>query len=395
MKWIKKPLFEKLIFCLFAVIPTSFILVSGWPSEVHGFSYEFHHEISGWATFEPDRDDEISVGLRYLPVITFEHTVPNKVDIDAEMSVNAYEIARYDPPEPGEYHGKLKPYRAWLRCSTDQFEIRAGLQKINFGSAVLLRPLMWFDQIDPRDPLQLTNGVYGLLGRYYFLNNANIWLWGLYGNDDPKGWETDRTDDDHPEMGGRVQIPFYTGEIALAYHHRKAMVDLTPAGNLTLQNESTPENRIGIDGKWDLGVGVWFESVWIHQNTDTLDRSYRRFITAGLDYTFDWGNGLHVIAEHLVAAVTEKPFSGGERSNISALSISYPLGLIDNLSAIVNYDWEARHWFRYAAWQRTYDDWNLFLMGFWNPSEFSLFGENEERLEITGKGVRVMVVYNH
>ena len=34
-----------------------------------------------------------------------------------------------------------------------------------------------------------TNGVNALLGRYYFNNNANIWLWGLYGNEDPRGFD--------------------------------------------------------------------------------------------------------------------------------------------------------------------------------------------------------------
>ncbi len=390
----KQP-FKGLSFHLFSIVPAIFIFVGGWTGGVYGFSYEFHSEISGWATFEPDRDDEISIGLRFLPVFTFEHTIPQQINIDAEMSANAYGIARYETTEPGEYHGKLKPYRAWLRASTDQMEIRAGLQKINFGSAILLRPLMWFDQIDPRDPLQLTSGVYGLLGRYYLLNNTNIWLWGLYGNDDLKGWETDATDDDHPEMGGRVQLPFYTGEIALAYHYRKAMVDPVTPGSSNNQTESISENRIGIDGKWDLGVGVWFESVWIHQNTDALERPYRRLMTVGLDYTFDWGNGLNANAEHLVTATAKRPFDKGETSNISALSVSYSLGLIDTLSAIVNYDWEAQHWFRYGAWQRTYDDWNLFMMGFWNPSKFSPFIEDEERPEITGKGMRVMIVYNH
>ena len=67
----------------------------------------------------------------------------------------------------------------------NKLHIEPGLQKINFGSATMLRPLMWFDQVDPRDPLQLTDGVWGVLGRYYFLNNANIWLWGLYGNKNP------------------------------------------------------------------------------------------------------------------------------------------------------------------------------------------------------------------
>ena len=85
--------------------------------------------------------------------------------------------------------------------------VRGGLQKINFGSANLLRPLMWFDQIDPRDPLQLTDGVWGILGRYYFLNNANIWVWGLIGNDQRKGWEVIPSVKNKPEFGFRVQMP--------------------------------------------------------------------------------------------------------------------------------------------------------------------------------------------
>ena len=56
-------------------------------------------------------------------------------------------------------------------------ENRLGLQKIDFGSALLIRPLQWFNQIDPRDPLRLTNGVYGILFRQYFNDNSNIWLW--------------------------------------------------------------------------------------------------------------------------------------------------------------------------------------------------------------------------
>ena len=110
----------------------------------------------------------------------------------------------------------------WVKFSGDQFELRAGLQKINFGSAQMFRPLMWFDRIDPRDPLQLTDGVYGLLARYYFLNNANIWLWGLYGDDKIKGWELIPSKKNSIEYGGRVQLPLYTGEIAATYHHRTA-----------------------------------------------------------------------------------------------------------------------------------------------------------------------------
>ena len=42
-------------------------------------------------------------------------------------------------------------------------------QKMNFGSAIILRCLTWFNSIDPRDPLQATDGKTGPLLRYYFL----------------------------------------------------------------------------------------------------------------------------------------------------------------------------------------------------------------------------------
>ncbi len=395
MKRIKKQPLQNFACCLFAIVPIAIILVGACPNGAFGFTYEFHGELAGWVTFEPDRDDEISVGLRYIPALTFEQQLTEAIRIDSEMSINAYETGRFDTPESGEYHGKLKPYRAWLRSATAQLELRAGLQKINFGSATLLRPLMWFDRIDPRDPLQLTDGVYSVLGRYYFLNNANIWLWGLYGNDETKGWETDITDDDHPEFGGRIQTPLSTGELAFSFHHRKALVEGDQDGSPRPSSTSVPENRVGIDGKWDMGVGFWFEGVLIHQDSDTLNAPYRRFLNIGVDYTFDWGNGVNVIVEHLVAAATEKPLGTGKKSTISALSISYPLGLIDRISTILNFDWETHRWFRYAAWQRTYDNWNFYLMGFLNPSEVQLFGENNERPEINGNGVRIMVVYNH
>ena len=85
-----------------------------------------------------------------------------KYSINSEISLNSFGSGMIHAFDDIDTDGTLKPYRMWLRLSTSQLEIRAGLQKINFGSAALLRPLMWFDRIDPRDPLQLTDGVYGL-----------------------------------------------------------------------------------------------------------------------------------------------------------------------------------------------------------------------------------------
>ena len=53
---------------------------------------------------------------------------------------------------------------------------------------------------------------------------------------------------------------------------------------------------------------------------------------AGADYTFGLGNGLNVMAEHMLIWNGEKPFDMTERRHMSALSVNYPLGLWNNLS---------------------------------------------------------------
>ena len=104
---------------------------------------------------------------------------------------------------------------------------------------------MWFDRIDPRDPLQLTDGVWALLLRYFFLNNANIWLWGLYGNDDVKGWEFLPTVKDDIEFGGRIQVPVPLGELGLSYHHRRADVNRGIDQLLLTLPRHVPRTRTG------------------------------------------------------------------------------------------------------------------------------------------------------
>ena len=60
-----------------------------------------------------------------------------------------------------------------------------------------------------------------------------------------------------------------------------------------------PEDRIALDGKWDLGVGLWFEAVWTRQAWTAAPWKSQRALNLGTDYTFGLGNGLHVLAEHL------------------------------------------------------------------------------------------------
>ena len=175
--------------------------------QANDFSYTFQGQASAWITGVPERSYISQAGIRYIPDLFIEQPLSNSILADAELSINTYLTTDINDWKTSNELAKLKAYRLWLRLTTNQFEARVGLQKINFGSATLFRPLRWFDKIDPRDPLKLTDGVYGLLMRYYFEDNTNIWLWGLYDNNEIKGWEILPTKDNGIEFGGRIQTP--------------------------------------------------------------------------------------------------------------------------------------------------------------------------------------------
>jgi hypothetical protein len=255
---------------------------------------------------------------------------------------------------------------------------------------------MWFDRVDPRDPLQITDGVYGLLARYYFKNNANLWLWGLHGNDKTKGWEYFASDKEKPELGGRYQFPLPKGEGGICFHSRTA--DLNSFFPDTILNESRTftQNKYGLDGKWDIGIGLWFEYVLKENKITRQPRPYHheQALNVGIDYTFGLGNGLGAITEFFYMGQSDKLFGNDTHVEFSVLSLDYPISLIDKVSTIIYYNWEDNHWYRFINFQRSYDYWSFYLLAFWNPEEFELFNVRSEQNIFSGKGFQFMTVYN-
>src|SRR5664279_5529682 len=231
--------------------------------------FKLKGQVDAYAGLNFSNPVQFQTGARFMPTLSIGKTFKNNLKFDSELSFDSYLNYHFAGSVNDISDSKIKPYRLWVRLSAERFELRAGLQKINFGSASVLRPLMWFDHIDPRDPLQLTDGVYGLLGRYYFQNNANAWLWVLWGNDKTKGWETVPSSGKFPEFGGRMQFPVPKGEVAFSYHHRTPDLGsvLTPPGYHGIQ--TYPEDKIGLDGKWDIGPGVWAEYSLTHSRPDS------------------------------------------------------------------------------------------------------------------------------
>lgn len=373
-------------------------------------SLVFKGELISWLNVNPANELPFAAGLRYLPQLNYRLPLPtprhsaatahrqpralrgNRL-FDIEASANIFANANFRPFDSLRTNGLLKPYRLWARYSGPQWEVRAGLQKINFGSAILLRPLMWFDQIDPRDPIQFTDGVWGVLGRYYFLNNANLWLWGLYGNHQRRGWDLAPTSSRRPEWGGRFQQPLPKGEMALSVHHRQA--DTRSLESLMPAHAAAPETRLGFDVKMDWAVGCWLEASWTANHRDLGAYRHQEMLNLGIDYTWGIGNGLYMAAEQLLVSYDEQAFRFSRTNSLSLLSLSYPIGFFDNLGAMVYYDWSNDALYRFVNWRKQWNNATLFVMAYWNPQDSRLPTQSSTQNPYSGAGVQIIFLWNH
>ena len=118
-------------------------------------------------------------------------------------------------------------------------------------------------------------------------------------------------------------------------------------------------------------------------------------LNLGMDYTFDLGNGLNVLAEYIRIDASGKLLKSGKPSSLVSLSLNYPLGLLDNLGAMFYYDWTNENAYRFINWQRTYDQWSFYIMGFWNPNEFKIYQNQQNQNLFAGKGFQFMIIFNH
>lgn len=325
----------------------------------------------------------VTIGGRYLPKLDGSLTFSG-AKLDAEVSADIKGSAQLSPDHDRSSRKEIALYRAWVRLTTDRSEARLGRQQINFGTGNLLRPLQWFDRIDPRDPLSLSPGQWGLVSKIYFSGNDNLWLWGLYGNRDLRRWEYERTCSRCPEYGGRLEWSLPRGEMALAAHRR--WVEATPA-------QRRPEHRLGLEGKWDLGPGIWGEACWIGRRPEADRLFQRKIFMGGADYTFGLGTGLYLSGEHLVLSDGASFAEFTDNRQLSALSAVYHPSLGDQLKLISFFDWRAGQPYFFFDWGREIGRLTLHLMAFWSS-------RGQDRAAVSyqdfgSRGLGLMAVFNH
>lgn len=376
----------------FTVVFSIVLLISNGVQSQIIDSIQIAGKASPWANYNFNQPLSLHTGIRFIPQLNFE-IKQKHTKIDFEVSAHINGAMGIKPFDSLTHSASIKPYRAWLRYSSNQWELRLGLQKINFGSANMLRPLMWFDRLDPRDPMQLTDGVWALLGRYYFLNNANIWLWLVKPSNKPKTWEIFPSNTNFPEAGGRLQWPVKKGEIGFSFHRRVADSRKNQLG--VEEFEKVNENRFGLDGKWDVLTGLWFEVSNIRLQKSLGPLTNQTIINVGTDYTFNIGHGLTAIFEQIAFTSSEKPFQYSNSSMFSGLTMTYPLNMLDNLQAIIFYDWHNNNSYNFVHFKRIYSKFEINLMAYWNPENYLMPHQRNTQNMFAGKGVQLMLVYSY
>jgi len=320
--------------------------------------------------------------LNYKPKLDLLVLQKDSWFIDSEITGELYFNSYVNDKKVLE-RKNLRFYRGWFRYSDNRSELRIGRQKINFGTAHILRSLQWFDRIDPRDPQQNTSGIDALLFRYYFPNNANFWLWTVLADEHLKGIEIIRSEDNSLELGGRLEYPFEYCESAVTFHSRQLDAEF---------NDKIRENRFGIDSRWDSFLGYWIElSLSFYDKSDLIPELSKN-VTVGADYTIPFLDGIYILAEHSLFSISDNGlFSSSSETSATALNLSYNLNIFSGLNSILLYNWDNQDLSAYFSYTLSFDYLDLVFSLFSNPS---LLEPNYDQINYDGSSFQLRAIYN-
>jgi len=281
--------------------------------------------------------------LSYIPTLSTYYELSQGKMVDLEWT---YRFGRSYIGDSLEEHYK-KPYRGWLRYSTQRIEARLGLQKVSFGPARVLRPLAWFDTIDPRDPIVQTEGVEAFRLRFFPSNSLALWTWIMQDVSDTLSY------------GGRGELSTSLGEWGLTLH----------------QDTDVSNTQVGIDFRYDGFIGFWNESVMIKSDNIEID-----MITVGVDYTLPIASGVLIMTESMFRSSKQNTTTSDQ--TFTAFMASLPVGMFHNVMLISSLDWDENNTYNYLRWSSTYDNFSINCMASINTNE-------------AGNSFQLMFIYNH
>ena len=327
----------------------------------------------------------------YIPTLSIypDHKFLNNLDFEAAFNLQANFEGLFGADEGNNYHDR-DIHRLWARYSTENIELRYGIQKIAFGPGLILRPLRWFDSLDEKDPTGQTEGVTAVRIKYF----------GGYGIT-YMGWLIHPENSEISSRGGRIEIPIIgLAEMGASYHHRQAysLNKIPPRSGIPLVYVTSSEDRYSLDFRADVVIGLWSEVLMSKSSQDRFGAPFDRNIyMVGGDYTFPLGNGIYFLVEHMIDQLKPKVLLKDVQTEFSAIMVNYPIGVFDNITLIAEYDWDGDRRFNFIKYSRVYDNYDFNLIFAFNPEKDEFSKEELELSSFTqlGNSVELLIIYNH
>ena len=345
------------------------IIVSAQPYSIKGQFW-----VSGMTSNDVSSGQStVESNIGYIPTLSLFRALDNSRLLDIELS---YRLDRmYSDDSLSNFTENF--HRCWVRYSSNKLEARMGLQKIVFGPSLVLRPLSWFDNIDPRDPTGQTDGVEAFRLRWYPSNSLSLWSWVIMNVQDTLSY------------GGRGELSTSLGEWGFTFHQ-------DPSKSLQLIGQlghsiSSPHNRLAIDYRYDGSIGLWNESSLIQSTNLELN-----MITIGADYTLPIANGILIMSESMY--ISRKGTNSTSSQTFTALMASVPIGMGHHAMFISRLDWDENLNYNYLRWSSTYDHYSLNFILSVNPRREDYNRPAEflpQTLAELGTGIQFMFIYNH
>lgn len=151
---------------------------------------------------------------------------------------------------------------------------------------------------------------------------------------------------------------------------------------------------MGLDGEWDVGVGLWFELAYIRKHKDLDVLTHQALLNIGIDYTLPVGNGLGVTLEHLTITYDPSFLAATAPARTTAVLFTYPLSLFGSLSTVGVYAWEGSDVTFQLNYAHQFPSWTGYVMLFQNPTMQMGIQNNELVSQFQGPGIWLMGVKN-
>ncbi|MEE9259103.1 MAG: hypothetical protein V3U37_06135 [Nitrospinaceae bacterium] len=204
-------------------------------------------------------------------------------------------------------------FRAWLRLDNGVTQFRGGRQKILFGSGSIFRPLGFFDTRDVTGVVPETRGVDGIRATHFIDETTSV-----------EGWLVPGKLEDHAIVGLRWEslIGGIESGLVLQYHPKTDLDDLPDFSQELFQ--------LGYHFKGEHEIGYWNEGRLDIERINGL-HTLRFDTVVGADYTFDVGEGLHVLLEYFLTTRDENhtltDLKGDRTIHQFGLLLDQPVGI--------------------------------------------------------------------